>query len=435
MNFFLFFLTGCLLSRRSRLPILSELFRDPDNFGLQIYKLLCQKASPNCFQVKIGQLSPFLIHLRRSVPRLNSNLTTVAIIGNKKYHAHHRRRITVVSTVVVTYVFLLFLLLYFEGYSRESPIRDFFDALWYSIVTLTTVGYGDMYPHTLGGKLIGFIFILGSFSIFGFLIGQISNYMAEQLEERKLGYQGTNFTNHAVIIGWNASGYDVLEQLIGVGKQVAIITNKRDDIDLIRESYSNNLVFTLLADYNKMEMLEKANIKKSAIVYVNFQDDTDKLVHILNLKKHYNDLKYIVTLDNSNLKKTFLSAGVTYTVSKNEITSKLLASYIFEPDVARYSEDILSFAETDEDYDIKEYRISNDNPLLGRTYGELFFELKKEANVILIGLTKIIEDERVLLKNPPNDTIIDVGDYLIMIMNGGASRKIEKIFHTEEGGY
>lgn len=326
-------------------------------------------------------------------------------------------------------------LVFFEAVSQESPIKNLWDALWFSIVTLTTVGYGDMYPHTLGGKLISSIFILGSFSIFGILIGQISNYMAEQLEERKLGFQGTTFKNHAVIIGWNTSGYEVLEQLIGVGKRAAIVTNRRDDIDLIRESYSNNLVFTLLADYNKMDVLDKVNISESSIVYVNFEDDTDKLVHVLNLKKKYKDLKYIVTLDNTNLKETFLSAGVTYTVSKNEITSKLLASYIFEPDVARYSEDILSFAEDEDDFDIKEFRVTTENKYKGKKYGDAFFQLKENADVILIGLAKIDDGIRNLMKNPPNETIVEEGDYLIMIMNGAASLKIEQIFRTEEGGY
>ncbi len=345
------------------------------------------------------------------------------------------RKLGVLAIVLVSYVVLLIALVLFETNSQESPIRDFFDAVWFSIVTLTTVGYGDMYPHTTGGKVVSGVFILGSFSIFGFLIGQISNYMAERLEERKLGFQGTNFTNHAVIIGWNNIGYEVLEQLIGVGKKAAIVTNRRDDIDLIRESYSNQQVFTLLADYNKMELLDKVNIKDSAVVYVNFDDDTEKLVHILNIKKYYNDLKFIVTLDNSNLKNTFLSAGVTYTISKNEISSKLLASYIFEPDVARYSEDILSFAESDDDYDIKEYKVTTENPYAGMTYNDAFFKLKKDSNIILIGLSKVNGGERNLIKNPISDVTIEANDFLIMIMNGGASVELEAIFKTEEGGY
>ena len=168
-------------------------------------------------------------------------------------------------------------------------------------------------------------------------------------------------------------------------------------------------------------MLDKVNIADSSIVYINFENDTDKLVHVLNLKKKYTNLKYIVTLDNTNLKETFLSAGVTYTVSKNEITSKLLASYIFEPDVARYSEDILSFAEHEDDFDIKEFRITKENRYKGKKYGDTFFQLKDKF-FILIGLARIEAGIRVLMKNPPNETIVEEQDYLIMIMNGAASK-------------
>ena len=81
-------------------------------------------------------------------------------------------------------------------------------------------------------------------------------------------------------------------------------------------------------------------------MFINLTNDTEKLVYILNLKKSFPNLDYVVTLDNGDLKNTFISAGVTNTISKHEISSKLLASYMFEPDVAAYSESILSFADT-----------------------------------------------------------------------------------------
>ena len=69
------------------------------------------------------------------------------------------------------------------------------------------------------------------------------------------------------------------------------------------------------------------------------------------------------------------------------------------------------------------------------TYNEAFFKLKKESNVILIGLSKVNGNDRNLIKNPSNEVTIEANDYLIMIMNGGASVIIEDIFKTEEGGY
>ena len=62
-------------------------------------------------------------------------------------------------------------------------------------------------------------------------------------------------------------------------------------------------VFALYTDFGNTEMLKKANIESSFIVFVNFDDDTEKLVYILNLKKVYPNLEYVVTLDNGDLKK------------------------------------------------------------------------------------------------------------------------------------
>jgi voltage-gated potassium channel len=336
---------------------------------------------------------------------------------------------------VFAYAILIYFLLKFESEADNPSIGSLYDALWWTVVTLTTVGYGDTYPVTTFGRMIGFIFVFGSFSIFGFLIGRITNMLSDISEHKKLGYEGTKFRNHAVIIGWSSGGHSVVEQLIGVNKPCAVITDNRNDIDLINETYDKKHVFTLFADYNNFDIFKKANIESAAIVYVNLDDDTAKLVHILTLKKHFKNLRFVVTLDNANLKSTFHSAGVTHAVSKNEISSKLLASYIFEPDVAQYSEDILSFAENDIDYDIKEYRVVPENPLAGRTYNDVFYEIKREYNAVLIGISKITEHGRELLKNPKEDVTINIGDYLILIMNGESTRRMKGIFQVEEGGY
>ncbi|MEQ9289259.1 MAG: NAD-binding protein [Cyclobacteriaceae bacterium] len=334
----------------------------------------------------------------------------------------------------VIYFILITLLINFENDSDQSSITDYSHAIWYTVVTLTTVGYGDSYPVTVYGQYIGYIFVLLSLSVYGLLVGQFASIISTIKENKMLGYNGTTLMNHVVIIGWNEFSQMVADQLIGAGKDVAIVTDKRDHIDHIREKYHRNGVFTLYSDFQNYDILHKTNIEDSSVVFVNLPDDTEKLVYILNLKKIYENLEYVVTIENANLKNTFIGAGVTNAISPNEISSKILASYMFEPDVATYTEDIMSFAKHENDYDIKQFLVTHDNPYLNKTYQEAFFDLKRRYNTILIGISKKDKSgKRKLIKNPLGEVNVNLGDYLIVILNGTSFDLVLKIFNVEEG--
>ena len=339
----------------------------------------------------------------------------------------------IILVSLIGYIILLVLIVHFEKENPESGIKSLYDAVWWSTVTLTSVGYGDLVPTTSAGRLVGFVFLFGSLTIFAVLIGQITSIMNNLRENKRLGQYGTNLKNHALIVGWNSFGKTVTDQLTGAGKQVAVITKIKTDIDFIRENYPPSKVFALYTDYHTIEHLNKANIQDSSIVFVNLEDDTEKLVYILNLKKTFEDLKYIVSLDNADLKQTFVAAGVTYALSKNEIASKLLASYIFEPDVATFNEEIIAVAETDELYDIKQYQVLKSNPYIGLDYNKVFYEIKRACNAVLVGIVKCQDNSRVLLKNPEEDVTIEEKDYLLLLVNGLGEKNLTKLFHTKEG--
>ncbi|HNV27876.1 MAG TPA: potassium channel family protein [Cyclobacteriaceae bacterium] len=344
----------------------------------------------------------------------------------------HLKLIYSLASLFLFYGVIIYLLHTIESSVPGSKMISWQDGLWYVVATITTVGYGDVYPVTYWGRALGFVVMLSSLGVYGFIIGQIANFMSTLKEQRNLGLNGTDFNNHVVIIGWNDFGRSVISHLVAAGKQVAVITRERSSIDAIREFYDTDKVYTLYADYSNFELLEKANIKNASIVFVNLSDDTEKLVYVINLKKIFADLNYVVTLDNGNLKGTFQNAGVTYTICKNEISAKLMASYIFEPDVALFSEEILAYAHNDHEYDIKQMKLLAGNSFVGSYYDKAFFDLKKSCNVILIGLVKMNGTERKFIKNPDGSVKIEAGDYLVMMMDGKGKDALKKQFRIQE---
>ncbi|MCF7977900.1 MAG: NAD-binding protein [Chromatiaceae bacterium] len=341
----------------------------------------------------------------------------------------------VVIVVLAIYLGLLATLIHFEQASDEPSITNLGEAIWFSIVTMTTVGYGDMYPVTNQGKWIGYLFIIASMGVLGLLIGRISNMINEVRENHHLGYNGTSFTNHVVIIGWNRYAQTVLEQLLPAGVKIAIILDQRSQIDLLAGSYERSQVYFLLADHHNFELARKANIEAASIVFVNLDDDTDKLVYLINSKKFYHKpISHAVVVNDHELVPSFRSAGADVVLSRDEIDAKLTASFIFEPEVAKYTEELISSASEEDSFDVQQYLVMAKNRFKDRYYLDAFFEIRKQLDAILIGLATTINGERVVLGNPDDPELkISEGDYLILITSGRAAKQLQRAFGVAEG--
>jgi voltage-gated potassium channel len=158
---------------------------------------------------------------------------------------NYYRIVLTISLIVAVYSFLLVTLVQVEAGESHSTIKGFSDGMWFLVATLTSVGYGDATPASIPGRFIGFIFLLSSLAVYGFIIGQIASFMNTLKDKRELGLNGTKFQNHVVVLGWSEFGKSVVDTLVAAGRQVAIITKDRSSIDIIREYYTMEQVFTL----------------------------------------------------------------------------------------------------------------------------------------------------------------------------------------------
>jgi voltage-gated potassium channel len=244
-----------------------------------------------------------------------------------------------------------------------------------------------------------------------------------------------SFTNHVVILGWDALAHRITRQLVLADKRVVVITRQTEARELIQESFSAEDVRVHLSDLNDWTTFDAVNIEQAFKVFVNLDSEEDSLVAILNLKGHYDGLEFDVVIDNPELEDTFYSAGVTYAVSTRNLASKLTAGHLFEPEVATYTSDLLSASAETGDHDIQQYELTDDNEYVGRTWGDLFWTLKDEMNCVPIGIGRSKPDSvgRTVTKMPDDDRPLRAGDHIILITDHSTEEELRALFGTDEG--
>ncbi len=106
---------------------------------------------------------------------------------------HFTRAIKSAKEEILLFVFITLMLIYFSAvgiyyFEHEAQPEHFssiFDSLWWAIITLTTVGYGDVYPITVGGKVFTFIILLIGLGIVAIPTGIISSALTKSIDDKK----------------------------------------------------------------------------------------------------------------------------------------------------------------------------------------------------------------------------------------------------------
>ncbi len=106
---------------------------------------------------------------------------------------HFTRAIMVAREEILLFLFITVILIYlsavgiyyFENAAQPEHYSSIFDSLWWAVITLTTVGYGDVYPITAGGKIFTFFILLIGLGIVAIPTGIISSALTKSVEEKE----------------------------------------------------------------------------------------------------------------------------------------------------------------------------------------------------------------------------------------------------------
>ncbi|OGR24495.1 MAG: hypothetical protein A2139_12110 [Desulfobacca sp. RBG_16_60_12] len=319
-------------------------------------------------------------------------------------------------------VLLVILLLGAIGFSlfelAEGPWWTRFGrALWWGMVTLTTVGYGDVVPVTFLCRLVGVALMVIGFLSLSLVTATVASVFIERKFRQEKGLEAVKATQHILILGWPEDAEALLDQLL---KRLpptipVVLINKAppEQMDAIKERYPKNAVFYLRGDYSREEILLKANVQGAikAIILADRQPgetaaqvDQRTLFTALTLKALHPKIRIMGELLRPENRTYLERAGAEEVLIRGQYDSSLLAGAITSPALFRiYTSLLMGDGQGLWDVEVP-------SRFYGRPLGELSAYLQEHHQGIFIGIyteSKTVSLEDLLSEEPsPIDDFI-----------------------------
>ena len=193
---------------------------------------------------------------------------------------------------------------------------NIFDSIYYTVITIATVGYGDIIPITPLEKIFSVTLALSGVGLLAYIVTFIISSVTQNLHdirsgrlmERKLA----DMENHYVLCGFGRVGLSVFEELKKRGQKV-IIVDKDENVTEDIEEDENVVVFNANATEDKT--IRKLNIDKSLGVIIATGSDVENLFMVLTIREMYNDAWIITRASKKDNVKRLKHAGANKIIS------------------------------------------------------------------------------------------------------------------------
>ncbi len=330
----------------------------------------------------------------------------------------YRQRFFQIVIVILCMIFLSAAgVLYFEGARNDANISSWWDGVWWAFVTVATVGYGDKYPLSPGGRVVALVLMFSGVGLMSLFTATIASLFVEKKIKEGKGLETIKEKDHVVICGWNQHTEEVLQGLTAYGSAktapiVLINELSVDEVDALKLRYAKYNLKCLRGNYVHEEVLQRANINKAkfALIMADITGTHDKerldertTLAALAIKSLAPTVKTIAELMDSENTPHLKRANVDEIIVRGEHIGSLLASAVNSPGITRVFSSILSLTDNN-----RLWRAEIPKQFVGRTFRELFQYYREKHQAILIGFLQ--EKKSVTLADllSDNPTEIDV---------------------------
>ncbi|MFH2041491.1 MAG: ion channel [Acidobacteriota bacterium] len=286
---------------------------------------------------------------------------------------------------------------YFEQQEADSNIHSVWDGIWWAVVTVATVGYGDRFPISVGGRIVAFVLMFFGVGMMSLLTATIASIFVEKKIMEDKGLETVKLKDHLIICGWNQHTEEVLAGLTTyglTGDAPIVLINELsvDEIGSLRLKYKKfNLKF-LRGDYGREDVLLRANITgaRFALIMADVSgghsvERTDERTALaaLTIKYLAPQVKTIAELLDGENRQHLKRANVEEIIARGELTGSLLATAVNSPGLPRLISGMLSLGDTN-----KFRRVEIPKAFIGSTFQDLSTHYREKQHAILIGFLK-----------------------------------------------
>jgi voltage-gated potassium channel len=299
-----------------------------------------------------------------------------------------------------------------------------FDSLYFTVITLTTIGYGDMVPKTDGGRLFTIVFGLGGvFTLFylaaevirSVISGEVRTVLGKQRMERTLA----ELKDHLIVCGYGRMGRLVCREFAAQGNSFVVIDRNEGSLD----DFAVPRGVALHGDATSDEVLRTAGVERARALAAVTPSDADNLYITLSARLLNDRLFIVARAESENARQKLERAGANRVVSPYVIGGSRVAQAVLRPTVV----DFIDLATRTEHFDlqIEETRLAAHSVLVGRTLRDSL--VREQFGVMIVAIKK---PSGQMVYNPPGEAQLESGDILVAL---GQRRQLDELDRVANG--
>lgn len=319
--------------------------------------------------------------------------------------------ILVTTVAVAGYVIL-------EGYSV-------LDAIYMAVITLSTVGYGEVQPLSPTGKVFSIVLIMFGIGLVLYTISVmtsalIEGHLVEFMRGRRMDRKVEQLQNHAIVCGYGRVGQWAAQELARAGVPTLVI--EQDEERRTHALEAGHV--TVGGDATEDAVLQRAGIERARAVLCALREDADNVYLTLTARGLAAEVLIVARATDEATESKLRRAGADRVLSLYEIGGTRMAYLVQQPAVMDFL-DVITH-EADLDLRLEEVSIDPSSELVGRSLREA--RVREVSGTMVIAIRH--HDGRVVV-NPDPGARLEAGDALIVL---GQEAQFERLHASSIGG-